>query len=369
MLRFFGYFKEAVTERREENYRIRRCIICYYLEDGSLHIDEPKEDNSGLPQGVFLRRHRVPKTDGSFVGPSDFVVGGELEVYARTFFILACDPFTRSFLENSGFTVGPDQEYPASTPHHSFRREFQRKVAAPSDANTHFWAGPNKKSLELDKKVLRFYAVWDDRGSLFGDRHAYVFNYFLADDTVEVLEVHARNNGRDPFPRLLNRMKLPKHVYEVGARPMSAQSRAKLNFQYYHFTDLAIGGTVEVFGRKLLLHDCDEFTKSFYITYCNKTVEDFAPVRIKDTDLPVPKSKIPPHNGFGSEYDSLQSCLHLLPKPAMKDTIRFVEQEVDRERKRPRPNEARVPPRGMHGKARRVRDEASRGGGKGHECE
>ena len=166
MLRFFGYFKEAVTERREENYRIRRCIICYYLEDGSLHIDEPKEDNSGLPQGVFLRRHRVPKTDGSFVGPSDFVVGGELEVYARTFFILACDPFTRSFLENSGFTVGPDQEYPASTPHHSFRREFQRKVAAPSDANTHFWAGPNKKSLELDKKVLRFYAVWDDRGAL-----------------------------------------------------------------------------------------------------------------------------------------------------------------------------------------------------------
>lgn len=327
VLRFFGYFKEAITERREENHRVRRCVVCYYLEDGSMSIDEPREDNSGIPQGAFLRRHRVPKSDGSFVGLHDFVVGGQLEVYARTFFLLACDPFTRTFLQKSGIEVGPDQEYPYATPHHQFRRDFSRRVQAAGDSNTHFWAGPSLKSLELDKKVLRFYACWDDRGSLFGDRHAYIVHYYLSDDTVEVLEVHARNSGRDPFPKLLNRMKLPKHVYEVGACPMSAESRAKLNYKYYHFTELKIGGTVEVYNRKLLLHDCDEFTKSFYITYCNRTPEDFAPIKIADSELTRPKVKFPPHEGFGSEYDSLQSCLHLIPKPAKRDTMRFIEQE------------------------------------------
>jgi hypothetical protein len=29
-----------------------------YLEDGSLEVVEPREENSGLPHGRFLRRHR-----------------------------------------------------------------------------------------------------------------------------------------------------------------------------------------------------------------------------------------------------------------------------------------------------------------------
>lgn len=30
------------------------------------------------------------------------------------------------------------------------------------------------------------------------------------DDTVEIREVHERNNGRDPFPLLMNRQRVPK---------------------------------------------------------------------------------------------------------------------------------------------------------------
>jgi len=37
--------------------------------------------------------------------------------------------------------------------------------------------------------VLRFYAVWDDRGGLYGDRRPYVVHYYLEDDTVEITEV------------------------------------------------------------------------------------------------------------------------------------------------------------------------------------
>lgn len=46
-----------------------------------------------------------------------------------------------------------------------------------------------KKYLENDRKVLSFDAVWDDK-SYGGDINRYTLNYFLADDTVEVKEIH-----------------------------------------------------------------------------------------------------------------------------------------------------------------------------------
>jgi len=49
VLRFFGYFKESVVESRLENYRIRKLIVCYHLEDHSIMINEPKQVNSGTP--------------------------------------------------------------------------------------------------------------------------------------------------------------------------------------------------------------------------------------------------------------------------------------------------------------------------------
>ena len=50
VLRFYGYFKEAVVESNMENHRIRKVILYYYLEDDSMHVAEPKQDNSGIPQ-------------------------------------------------------------------------------------------------------------------------------------------------------------------------------------------------------------------------------------------------------------------------------------------------------------------------------
>jgi hypothetical protein len=80
VLRFNCYFKEAVNESRLENFRIRNCVLYYYLEDDSMHVSEPKVENSGIPQGerkgtVFLKRHRVPKPDGGFYGVADLNVG------------------------------------------------------------------------------------------------------------------------------------------------------------------------------------------------------------------------------------------------------------------------------------------------------
>jgi hypothetical protein len=49
VLRFDGYFKEAVVESNLENWRKRQVIIFYYLEDSTLMINEPKQVNSGTP--------------------------------------------------------------------------------------------------------------------------------------------------------------------------------------------------------------------------------------------------------------------------------------------------------------------------------
>ena len=58
--------------------------------------------------------------------------------------------------------------------------------------------------------MLRFYCIWDDRRSLYGDRRPYRLHYFLEDQTVEVLETNEKNSGRDSFPVFLRRGPLTK---------------------------------------------------------------------------------------------------------------------------------------------------------------
>ena len=66
--------------------------------------------------------------------------------------------------------------------------------------------------LKYDRKVLRFYLAWDDRRSLYGELRPFVLHYYLADDTMEVLEVRRANAGRDPFPLFLKRGKVYKDI-------------------------------------------------------------------------------------------------------------------------------------------------------------
>lgn len=51
VLRFHAYFQEAVHEKREEQYRIRRCTVYFYLEDDTIQVNESRVENSGIPQG------------------------------------------------------------------------------------------------------------------------------------------------------------------------------------------------------------------------------------------------------------------------------------------------------------------------------
>jgi len=102
VLRFYGYFKEAVVESRLENFRIRKLVLFYFLEDRSVMITEPKMVNSGTPQGAFLKRQMIIKQDGSQMPfePTDFRVGLDMGICGRSIRIYDCDQYTREFFDN-----------------------------------------------------------------------------------------------------------------------------------------------------------------------------------------------------------------------------------------------------------------------------
>jgi hypothetical protein len=98
VLKFNAYFVEHVVESAYENYRIRRCDIFYYLDDDTIHINEVKEENSGIPQGYFLKRHKIEKADGSgYVSYLDFNLKSDIVLYGKKFRICDCDEFTKKF--------------------------------------------------------------------------------------------------------------------------------------------------------------------------------------------------------------------------------------------------------------------------------
>ncbi|XP_074777606.1 EF-hand domain-containing protein 1 isoform X2 [Athene noctua] len=271
ILKFDAYFQEDVPLSAEEHYRIRQVGIYYYLEDDTMSVIEPVVQNSGLPQGKLIRRHRVPKNDhGKHYHWKDLNRGMNITMYGRTYRIVDCDPFTQ---------------------------------------------------------VLRFYATWDDTNSIFGENRPYVIHFYLADDTVEVREVYKQNDGRDPFPILIKRQRLPKTFADNKKTFPSCvlEISDQEVLEWFTAKDFAVGKTITLLGRTFFIYDCDEFTRNFYRDKFGIT--DFQPVEIKKKSLEEVPQVIPPYNGFGVLEDSLQNCFSLFPKPPRKDIIKMLEND------------------------------------------
>jgi len=101
------------VESPNENFRLRKCTIYYYLEDDTIHILEAKIANSGIPQGIFLKRHLVPKANSiDTYSWKDLAVGIDIEFYGRVFHISDCDEFTRSFYSNEGINLSAAEGLP-----------------------------------------------------------------------------------------------------------------------------------------------------------------------------------------------------------------------------------------------------------------
>lgn len=327
VLRFYGFFQEAVVERHDENSRYRQVIFMYYMEDGTLQLSEPKIENSGIPQGQFLRRHRVPRPDGmGFVGPDDFRCGQDVELYGRTYHITGCDRFTRWFYEENGIEVGEDEPVVQDRWQQSYKfRTVAEKGGLPPSTQAMEAKNYNKfmighppadkkfkQFLLNDRKVLRFKGFWDDT-TLYGARVYFVVHYYLSDNTMEINEAHSRNSGRDAYPVFYKRGPLSKKNSINGYPGMLATDGG-----VYMPEDLMVGDSIDVWGRKVMIYDCDEFTQKFYQEYLGV---DQSAKRIDVSDKPIQHLKLcpPPHNGIGTEEDSLMNCHMIDPKPAKQD--------------------------------------------------
>ncbi|XP_048720838.1 EF-hand domain-containing family member C2 isoform X4 [Caretta caretta] len=393
VLSFDAYFGEEVPEKNQELYRIRHCKIYFYLEDDTIQVVEPQVKNSGIPQGTIVRRHRIPlppPNEDQFYTVDYFNINTEVIFYAQRYKIVDCDQFTKNFLRKLGVRLNP----PAYHPEDPYTRARQKIADSIKPLRPYERFDTLRQFLEYDGHVLRFYCMWDDTESMFGDPRELILHYFLADDTIEIKEVIPVNSGRDAVPLFLNRKKLPKYAPAGLYQPGAITDRTVLNVfgglvgnkgryildnrktgtvhqEFYKDSDLTIGAVINVWGRRVKLCDCDEFTKEYYTTkygisrrdkaweekknpflfvaivvHCLSEAlssfmdhgccdillagdlpKDFTPVPFKAPPPPKIERKFPPYTGFGSEEDSLGSCMSLLPQPPQKDFKKFLEKD------------------------------------------
>jgi hypothetical protein len=97
--------------------------------------------------------------------------------------------------------------------------------------------------------------------------------------------------------------------------------------KYYTDVDLKIGNVINVFGRSVVLTDCDGKTKEYY--HEKYGIEEFPCVPTptqskKQIDFPQRETKLPPWNGFGSFEDSEGNCMTIEPKMPKIDFKKFL---------------------------------------------
>jgi hypothetical protein len=346
---FNAYFKEAVSESSLESYRVRSVRIMFYLADGSVEITENKVSNSGMPAGVFIKRHLIPKdraeAGGGNLALDDLKVGENVTVYARTFHICGCNDSTRAWLEKSGVTVAPNEKPP--TDKYTATREHIMQFESGMDPDLYRgiqmnemkrWAQaalgkPREKNLKNflanDRVVLRFHCSWRDTVSARETAlHYYSVHYFVADDTIEILEEHQPNSGFERFPRLLNRTKVPRKGVDPPTDEDMYKDKGGEKSKFIHWSDIRVRDFVKIYNRNLRVHGCDSSTRAFYEA---KGMPQFSDEeRDKDVPMAPPELVPPPYTGFGSEEDSLGSCFSLSPKPPKKDYAKMLDNERNR---------------------------------------
>jgi len=322
VLRFNAYFQEPVHEDPKENFRVRQCAVFFYLEDGTMMISEPKVENAGIPQGTFVKRHRIPKPGGGYYTYQDMGIRTTISVYCRAFRLISCDGFTRAFYQSAlGTDLGDEEPIPMdqfSSPRTG--SHYTREIAEGKEYNELAHGGNRRNAklqqyLENDRKVLNFKCYWDDP-TRYGSRMYYALHYYLADDTVEILENLARNSGRDPYPVFWKRSPLRWNPH-ISPAPGMLEPESVV----YKPEDMLVGHCVMVYGREITLYDCDDFTRNFYTKYMNLEQES---MEIKQAPPVHVTLTHPPHTGFGTEEDSLASCLHLAPRPPKLDVIKLM---------------------------------------------
>ena len=79
----------------------------------------------------------------------------------------------------------------------------------------------------------------------------------MADDTVEIREVHHPNDGRDSFALLLRRQKLPDNF------GLNQPGQNYIGDNYLTCDEIEPGGVINAYGRIFRITGVDQFTQSY----------------------------------------------------------------------------------------------------------
>ncbi|KAG5475318.1 hypothetical protein LSCM1_03431 [Leishmania martiniquensis] len=275
VLRYYGYCVEPVSDSPEETERVRKVVINFYLEDGTMSVTEPQQDNSGFASPANLKRHIVPNPDGAPITAAQLRVGESVSFYGRTYQLYDADPFTRALLKEAG------EEVPAAIvpPTDAYTTKLRRPVAKAHNVTSIAASSPlsmvlssaqvraTRRFLEFDRKVLRCDCTWDDTASLYGTKHYLTLYYFLSDGSLALVEKDVQNSGRDPFPKFFSRQRIAKPTDPSGKFDSSTLGsvtfKENANTVYYTEDDIRIGNVLNLYGRQVKIHDYNQFTRDY----------------------------------------------------------------------------------------------------------
>lgn len=167
--------------------------------------------------------------------------------------------------------------------------------------------------------MLSFKILWDD-SSYDGGEKFYVLNYYLADSKMEVKEIRVQNSGKDAFPMMLKKQKVPKTPVLTHYPGMSMREE-----EYYQPEDIICGKTVKIYGRDCLVFSCDDFTTQWYQKNHNLNQ---TPLNLRKGAPNVIYQPSPIYDGLGTEEDSMGSVTHLTPKPPRKDVQKMFKSDM-----------------------------------------
>lgn len=119
---------------------------------------------------------------------------------------------------------------------------------------------------------------------------------------------------------LLQKSKVPKVAVMTHYPGMSLKKE-----EFYQPEDLICGRTVNIFGRECLIFDCDDFTYQYYQQRLGITQQ---PLNMEQKNPRLLYNPVPPHNGIGSEIDSMGYVKALQPARPKLDEQKIFKQDM-----------------------------------------
>lgn len=314
----------------------RYLTIFFYVADGTCEISETKEQNSGLEGGVFYGRARLTSdADGSVVNLRDLAPGNVLRALGREIHIFDADAFTRDYFRRELLLVlppvvaGPDSIRPDQSAQQAtgmgFHKDRNVKLSHGVRSTDYLQRKEDlektRRYLQFDGRLLRFVCIdapgTKSAGTGFGAGvevnaatgeleliapstiKKFALTFTLSDSSIEMRVQKSKNSPNVDNWLLLKKSRLPRNWKDVQrGQPQ----------ELYEPSDLTVGSTIDIYGRKFLLVDCDEYSRDYY----SAKGADQPVLTLVVDDGPVYVHEIPQQGDsflpIGGPEDTLATC-------------------------------------------------------------